>query len=252
MDLRAQRPSRSVVTRLRLGRAQLALWRPTWAWVRGVVRAFVTSFLALTASLWLLPGVQVERGAESVASLAVLALAIGALLRPLLTRLTVLTGVFGLLVAGLLAQALILWLALSLVPTVRPFTFGEVVLASWAAAVAAACVNWLFDTSSDEAFLGQLLGRAVRRTPEPGTEGPGLLVVQLDGVSEPVLRQAVAAGSMPTLSRWIRSGSHTMRGWHTGIPATTPGRPGRHSCTATTGRCPASGGTTRPAAGCSP
>ena len=222
MDLRAQRPSRSVVTRLRLGRAQLALWRPTWAWVRGVVRAFVTSFLALTASLWLLPGVQVERGAESVASLAVLALAIGALLRPLLTRLTVLTGVFGLLVAGLLAQALILWLALSLVPTVRPFTFGEVVLASWAAAVAAACVNWLFDTSSDEAFLGQLLGRAVRRTPEPGTEGPGLLVVQLDGVSEPVLRQAVAAGSMPTLSRWIRSGSHTLRGWHTGIPATTP------------------------------
>ncbi len=212
----------AVVTRLRLGRAQLALWRPTWAWVRGAVRAFVTSFLALTASLWLLPGVQVERGAESVASLAVLALAVGALLRPLLTRLTVLTGVFGLLFAGLLAQALVLWIALSLVPTVRPFTFGEVVLASWAAAVAAACVNWLFDTSSDEAFLGQLLGRAVRRTPSPGSQGPGLLVVQLDGVSLPVLRQAIAAGSMPTLSRWVRSGTHTLRSWHTGLPATTP------------------------------
>ena len=111
MDAPALRASRSVGTRLRLGRAQLALWRPTWSWVRGVVRSFATSFLALTASLWLLPGVQVERGAESVATLAVLALALGALLRPLITRLTVLTGVFGLLVAGLLAQAGILWLA---------------------------------------------------------------------------------------------------------------------------------------------
>ncbi len=215
-------PSYSVATRLRLGRAQLALWRPTWSWVRGVVRSFVTSFLALTASLWFLPGVQVERGAESVASLAVLALALGALLRPLITRLTVLTGVFGLLVAGLLAQALILWLALQLVPSVRPFSFSDVVVASWAAAVAAACVNWLFDTSSDEVFLGQLLGRAARHTDRPGSHGPGLLVIQLDGVSEPVLRQAIAAGSMPTLSRWVRSGTHTLRGWQTGMPATTP------------------------------
>ena len=190
--------------------------------MRGVVRSFVTSFLALTASLWLLPGVQVERGAESVASLAVLALVLGALLRPLITRLTVLTGVFGLLVAGLLAQAGILWLALNLVPTVRPFSFGEVLVASWAAAVAAAAVNWVFDTSSDEVFLGQLLGRAVRHTELAGSRGPGLLVVQLDGVSEPVLRQAIAAGSMPTLSRWVRSGSHVLKGWQTGMPATTP------------------------------
>jgi hypothetical protein len=215
-------PSYSVGTRLRLGRAQLALWRPTWSWVRGVVRAFVTSFLALTASLWFLPGVQVERGAESVASLAVLALALGAMLRPLITRLTVLTGVLGLLVAGLLAQVLVLWLALQLVPSVRPFSFGDVFVASWAAAVAAACVNWLFDTSSDEVFLGQLLGRAARHTDRAGSTGPGLLVVQLDGVSEPVLRQAIAAGSMPTLSRWIRSGTHSLRAWHTGMPATTP------------------------------
>ncbi len=107
-------------------------------------------------------------------------------------------------------------------PTVRPFSFGEVLVASWAAAVAAACVNWVFDTSSDEVFLGQLLGRAVRHTDRAGSRGPGLLVVQLDGVSEPVLRQAIAAGSMPTLSRWVRSGSHVLKGWQTGMPATTP------------------------------
>jgi len=207
---------------LRLGRRQLFTWRPSWSWAAGVVRSFVTSFLALAASLWLLPGEQVRAGAESVATLVVLVLVVGALLRPLLTRLTVLTGTLGLLVAGVLAQSVVLGVALALVPTVEPFGLGEVVLASWSAAVVAAVVNWLFDTSSDDAFLGQLLNQAVRRTRVAGTGGPGLLVVQLDGVSLPVLRQAVTAGSMPTVSRWIRSGTHELRGWHTGVPATTP------------------------------
>ncbi|GAA1917511.1 phage holin family protein [Nocardioides lentus] len=187
-----------------------------------MLRSFAVSFLALTVALWALPGTQVTRGAESVAALAVGVLALGALLRPFLTRLTVLTGVFGLLLAGVLAQALVLWLALELVPTVQPFSVLEVVVVSWGAAVAAAGVNWLVDASSDEAFLGQLLRRAARSTRTPGSEGTGLLVVQLDGVSEPLLRQAVTSGAMPTLSRWLRSGDHRLRGWHTGVPSTTP------------------------------
>nr|BFE76961.1 hypothetical protein GCM10020092_102620 [Actinoplanes digitatis] len=47
-------------------------------------------------------------------------------------------------------------------------------------------------------------------------------MVQLDGVSEPVLRWAVRAGNLPTIGRWLRAGTHTMRGWHTGLPSTTP------------------------------
>lgn len=211
-----------VARRTRIGLALLGSWRPSWRWLRGVLRSFATSFVALAVSLWLLPGTQVNEGAYSVAYLAVAVLALGALLRPLITYLTVLTGVVGLLLFGLLTQAAVLALALALVPTVEPFSVGEVVVASWAAAVAAASFNWLVDTSSDQVFHGQVLGRAVRATPEAGVEGPGLLVVQLDGVSEPLLRQAITSGSVPTISSWVRSGSHVLRRWHTGVPATTP------------------------------
>jgi hypothetical protein len=214
--------SGTVARRTRLGLSLLGSWRPSWAWLRGVVRSFLTSFVALAVSLQLLPGTQVTEGAYSVANLALFVLGIGALLRPLITRLTVITGVVGLLFFGLLAQAVVLGIALSVVPTVEPFSLGEVVLASWAAAVAAAVFNWLVDTSSDQVFLGQVLGRAVRATPRAGADGPGLLVVQLDGVSEPLLRQAITSGAVPTVSRWVRQGSHRLRRWHTGIPATTP------------------------------
>ena len=215
-------PPSALRRRWRLVGRRLRRARPGWAWLLGVLRGFVVSFLALSLSLWLLPGTQVTRGSESVASLAVVVLAVGALLRPALTRLTVLTGSFGLLLAGLLAQVLVLGIALALVPTVEPFSYGEVVVASWASAVAAAAVNWLFDASSDEAFFGQVLGQAVRNTHRHGRPGRGLLVVQLDGVSEPLLRQAITGGAMPTVSSWLRDGSHVLRRWHTGLPATTP------------------------------
>ncbi|TIC80166.1 alkaline phosphatase family protein [Nocardioides sp. GY 10127] len=208
--------------RARLGATRLARFRPSRSWALDVVRSFVVSFLALTLSLWALPGTQADHGAESVAALAVGVLVVGALLRPLLTRLTVLTGVVGLLLAGLLTQALVLAVALAVIPTVDPFPWPEILLASWSAAVAAAGVNWLFDASGDEAFLGQVLRRATQGSGHPGHAGAGLLVVQLDGVSEPLLRQAVVSGAVPTVSRWLRSGDYRLRRWHTGIPSTTP------------------------------
>lgn len=215
-------PTSAIWRRIRLVKRHTVGWRPDWVWILSVLRSFIVSFLALTASLWLLPGEQVTRGTLSVATLAIVVLAVGSLLRPLLIRLTVLTGIAGLLVAGLLAQVLILGIALNLVPTVEPFSLGEIFVASWAAVAAAAAINWIFDASSDEAFFGQVLGHAVRMTHRRGSTGPGLLIVQLDGVSEPLMRQAITSGAVPTISKWLRGETHRLRGWHTGLPATTP------------------------------
>jgi hypothetical protein len=93
------------------------------------------------------------------------------------------------------------------------------------------------DSGSDDTFVREAkrLMRGVRRRqarqaggtlftlrrPRPGTD-PGLLMVQLDGVAEPVLRWAVRAGNLPTLGHWLRSGGHAMCSWHTGLPSTTP------------------------------
>ena len=84
-------------------------------------------------------------------------------------------------------------------------------------------INWLADAGSDDVFLGQTL-RQMARGPldDAAATGPGVLIVQLDGVAEPLLRWAVRAGNLPNLGHWLRTGSHAMRGWHTGMPATTP------------------------------
>lgn len=192
-------------------------------WLLGVLRSFVLSFVAMAVTLQLVPGEQVpENGSLTVALLVGTVLLVGALLRPVLTRLTVLTGVVGLLLSGFLAQALILAVALSLVPAIEPIDFLDVVLIAWGVAVVAALLDWVVDASSSEVFLAQVMGRSVRTARRTDVSGPGLLVVQLDGVAEPLVRQAAATGAIPFLSSLLRSGSHRLRGWHTGAPSTTP------------------------------
>ncbi|GAA5149301.1 phage holin family protein [Nocardioides marinquilinus] len=213
----------SLRRRLTLARRDLARTRLTWTWLRAVVRSLVVSFVALTVTLALVPGRQVPEGdVTSVVLLVLAVLLVGALLRPLLTRITVITGVFGLLLTGFLAQSVVLGVALALVPSIEPIDFPEIVLAAWLVAIVAAVLNWVVDASSEEVFLAQVLGRSVRTARRTEVSGPGLLVVQLDGVSEPLLRQAAAAGSMPYLTGLLRSGDYRLRTWHTGIPSTTP------------------------------
>ena len=49
-----------------------------------------------------------------------------------------------------------------------------------------------------------------------------MLVVQLDGVAAPVLREAIEAGLAPNIQRWITDGDHVLEDWWARIPSTTP------------------------------
>jgi uncharacterized membrane protein YvlD (DUF360 family) len=50
---------------------------------------------------------------------------------------------------------------------------------------------------------------------------PGFLFLEIDGLSEPVLRDAMAKGYMPTLKRWLDSGSHALLTWDPDLSAQT-------------------------------
>jgi uncharacterized membrane protein YvlD (DUF360 family) len=45
------------------------------------------------------------------------------------------------------------------------------------------------------------------------SDEPGFIFLEIDGLSTPVLRQAIAQGYMPTLGRWLASGSHKLLQW---------------------------------------
>ena len=79
----------------------------------------------------------------------------------------------------------------------------------------------------DDLVLGlqHLLDRLVRRVrlgraPEAG--GRRLLIMQIDGLSQGALEQALAAGFMPFLKRLLDRGTLTMQPMAVGMPTSTP------------------------------
>jgi hypothetical protein len=216
--------------------------RALFAWprvidrVRAVIRSAVTTFVVLTFTLWLMPGVRSTDVIDTM-GLVLLVAGVGAVLRPLLLAGVTALGGWGAMLLGVVAQVIVMAVALELDPSKRLSGWPTVGVAALMAVVCAAIFDWMVDSGTDDTFVKEArrLMRGIRRRqvrrargrlftlrrPLPGTE-PGLLMIQLDGVSEPVLRWAVRAGNLPTIGRWLRTGTHVMRGWHAGLPSTTP------------------------------
>ena len=53
------------------------------------------------------------------------------------------------------------------------------------------------------------------------TDEPGFLFLELDGLAKPVLETAVREGHVPTLARWLETGSHRLVGWETDMSSQT-------------------------------
>lgn len=55
------------------------------------------------------------------------------------------------------------------------------------------------------------------------TEAPGVVFLEIDGLSQTVLQKALQKGYMPNLKSWLDSGSHKLSGWETDLSCQTGG-----------------------------
>jgi hypothetical protein len=204
-------------------------WAVTLSDVGDALLGLVTTALGLGIAIALVDGVSASNPGSVV--LAALVVAVGDLvLRPSLRVLARVGGAMGALVAGLAAQVLVVWFALSFVPGVHVTNPWDVVQVLVITAFVMAVGRWVWGASDSDYVVGDVLRRARARARRAGEGGgavpddraPGLLVVQLDGVAAPVLAQAVEAGLVPTMARWIADGSHELRTWWAQTPSTTP------------------------------
>ncbi|MCP4222773.1 MAG: phage holin family protein, partial [Actinomycetia bacterium] len=134
------------------------------------------------------------------------------------TRLIVWTlGIF-----GLVANGFILLLADKLAPGFHVDSLATAIVASLGMTAVATATGSLLAIDDDVVWRRNLIRRMVNRLepPEP-TEVPGILFLQIDGLSESVLRRAVGEGYMPTMARWVRSGTHHVVGWECDLSSQT-------------------------------
>ncbi|MFZ3070672.1 MAG: alkaline phosphatase family protein [Anaerolineaceae bacterium] len=81
-------------------------------------------------------------------------------------------------------------------------------------------VTWLlagyFSLDLDEQFDLRITRKFISRIgATEKTNIPGLLLLEIDGLSEKNLRKALEENKMPTIKRWIDQGTHKLSGWET-------------------------------------
>ncbi|MFD0689090.1 alkaline phosphatase family protein [Actinomadura fibrosa] len=188
-----------------------------------VLLVLLLDWAALALTIAVLPGISADAGWDVLLAAVLLGL-VAAPLRPLLAALAGTIGWAGVVCGWLLGQALLVFAALALTPGIDVDGFGSAFLASWIYSAVVSAGLWAVTAGDGTAVLGHLLRttRGARGTATATGTAPGVVMIQIDGLSAPVLEWSLRSGNLPTLGRWIRSGSHRAAEWHVGLPATTP------------------------------
>ncbi len=148
--------------------------------------------------------------------------ALNAVLRPVLVLFAENLGVAGFAFIALVSNVAMVLLASALVP-------GFAVATIWAAtqlAIGLAVLNTLLSTllgiNDDDSFYRNVVRWLERRRVSSSDLGElGTIFVQIDGLAEPILRSEIERGGLPTLARWIASGSHRLARWECDVPSMT-------------------------------
>ncbi|MFI6679066.1 alkaline phosphatase family protein [Kribbella sp. NPDC050470] len=201
----------------------LDLGRRTGRGLQAMLFGGLASLISLVITFWTLPQISSD-GSVPILRLVVLLAVFSMLMRWVLAGIAILIGSIGVLVGGLLSQFGVVYLGITVDPGVN--LHGGVEAALLVAIVmssVSAFVGWVAYAGSDDAYVAEVMRvvhrRARKLTPAPKT---GMLIIQIDGLSAPLLNWMVLAGNLPNLGGWIRDGKHSLVGWHTGVPSTTP------------------------------
>lgn len=170
-----------------------------------------------------LSGLEVQSLESAIIFVLVLGLANSFLIFPLMSLSVRLHPLlFPILVFGM--NGILVLLAGSIFPGVYISSVGTAILVSLAISTTGMIVGGAFavdDSKSYERFVIRPLMKRYGNGEKVAI--PGVVFLEIDGLSAEVLQKAIQEGYMPTVKRWIDSGSHRLTGWHTDLSCQTAG-----------------------------
>lgn len=196
-------------------------WRGgTRALVKRLIIVTLVSAIAFMLTSWLMPGITPAGLLVAIQVILVMAV-LNAVVRPVVLafvapRSLVLTGV-----VVLLLQALVFMIAVNLIGGVQTTGLITSLIGSFVYAIINTVLVSIFAIDSGESFYGLLVQRLLLKRAAPPSDQPGLVIIQVDGLAHPILAGRVRAGSVNTMARWIRSGSHKLSRWEAILPSMT-------------------------------
>jgi uncharacterized membrane protein YvlD (DUF360 family) len=182
---------------------------------------FLVSAFSFALAAWLLPGISIRDIGSAFIAAAIVSV-LNALLWPIIARFfsRLILWTAGLL--GLVANGIILILVADIYDGLHIDNIWAAMLASLFMTATSIFIGTVLALDDDAVWHRQTMRRMVNRLEPPEPTGvPGILFLQIDGLAEPVLRQAISDGHVPTFARWIQDGTHQIRQWECDLSSQT-------------------------------
>ena len=146
---------------------------------------------------------------------------LNALVRPILVLLTLPLSVLTMGLVSLVINAIMLTIAAPLVPGLEIQSFGAAVLGAILITIFTTLISVILASDQDDTFYAELARRLTYSESERVAGGSGLIVVQIDGLAAPILRNAIRVGITPRMANWVRSGQYRLVEWECVPPSQT-------------------------------
>jgi uncharacterized membrane protein YvlD (DUF360 family) len=199
-----------------------------WKWKpgrRALIQRAIVSLVIGTVALFLtaaiMPGLKIDTLTTLVLAVILIAL-INALVRPVLLAVFAGISAVALIIATLVFQVLVFYLVEWLLPGFQVANILTAFIGPIIFALFNTLLSAIFNVSSDQSFYAQLVARLARNRPDRiVSDKPGLVIVQIDGLAQPILAHQIRAGRVPFLAKWVRSGEMKLDRWTALLPSQT-------------------------------
>jgi len=198
-------------------------WKPTTPKLRfrHMMGSWFLSALALWLATMVVPGIELPTLVSALVVAGVIAV-LNALLPPVVAALRLPFSVGLGFVLVLFLDAWMLRLAAGLWDLNEIPSFGAALLTALLAAGIAVALQVVAGTNDDDTYTLRVIQRIARRTGDRTvTDVPGILYLEIDGLSYPIMQRAMRDGSAPNLARWVAQGSHHLSEWETDLSSQT-------------------------------
>lgn len=181
-------------------------------WVGGVLGFMLIDYLSV--------GLHVNNWETAFIVVALVGI-LNAFFWPLLSRVFLPFMVFTVGIGSLLLNGLVIWVISEFVPGIT-IQGSALILTPIGMALITTTLSSILTLDDDAFYYRTVLRKKIKKSKdEYNIKKPGVIFLEIDGLAESILKEAIKKGHMPTLKRWIDSGTHKISAWETDLSSQT-------------------------------
>lgn len=184
-----------------------------------VISLFLINIIALIVGSFLMPGIDIP--SFGTAAVVILAISlVNILIRPLLLKVMnhLPLIIFG--IVGLFLDAIILYITAFIFDAFVLNNLFEAFVLSLIISLVNTFATSLFHIDETDSYYQNVIRKIDKKT-SSRIKKNGLVIMQIDGLSAPLVKEEIAKGKLPTLEKFIKDNTHNLVEWESDLPSMT-------------------------------